>query len=82
MFYIHVRNHELESVMTMLVSDVTLCCWQLWKRMNGVVFRSENATIRNTLAACSGDVDLWKARLPKKDAAVAQSWLRVLNMAM
>ena len=25
------------------------------------------------LAACSRDVDLWKARLPKKDAAIAQS---------
>jgi hypothetical protein len=59
-----------------------LCCWQLWKRRNGVVFRSESATTRNTLAACSRDVDLWKARLPKKDAAIAQSWLGVFSMAM
>jgi hypothetical protein len=28
---------------------IALCCWQLWKHRNGVVFRAENATIGNVM---------------------------------
>ena len=31
---------------------VALCCWQLWKRRNGVIFRSERASHHKMLAAC------------------------------
>jgi hypothetical protein len=61
---------------------VALCCWQLWKRRNGVIFRSESATLRQVLATCMADAQLWKLRLPKKDAIIAETWVGVFRTAM
>jgi len=61
---------------------VALCCWQIWKRRNGVVFRSERKSIRQLLAGCLEEVKLWKLRLPKRDANLADSWAGVFACAM
>ena len=61
---------------------VVLCCWQLWKRRNGVVFRAETATLRQFLQVCILDVLLWKLRLPKKENAAAEFWISVFRSAM
>jgi hypothetical protein len=53
---------------------IALCCWHLWKRRNSVVFRSELATIRQTMLACARDTKLWGLRLPKRDRAIADVW--------
>ena len=39
---------------------IALCCRQLRKRRNGVVFRSEMAGHRQMLASCVSDAVLWK----------------------
>jgi hypothetical protein len=50
---------------------IALCCWHLWKRRNGVIFRSERAGHQQMLAACISEAKLWKSRLPKKDRELA-----------
>ena len=57
---------------------MALCYWHLWKRRNGVVFREEAATIRQTVRLIQADANLWKRRLPKKDRAVADVWCQYL----
>jgi hypothetical protein len=52
---------------------IALCCWHLWKRRNGVIFRSERAGHQQMLAACISEAKLWKSRLPKKDRELAAS---------
>lgn len=59
-----------------------LFCWQLWKRRNGAIFRQEAATRRDTLRLAKEDARLWQARLPKKDAHVADSWGVIFSLAM
>jgi hypothetical protein len=43
-----------------LSTFVALCCWHLWKRRNGVIFRSECANLRQTMIARVSEVKLWK----------------------
>jgi len=59
-----------------------LCCWQLWKRRNGVIFRQEEATKQETLRLAREDARLWQGRLPRKDACVADSWGAIFSLAM
>ena len=62
---------------------IALCCWQLWKRRNGVVFPSERAGHhQQMLVACISDAKLWKSRLPKKDRELAEHWIGVFTNAM
>jgi len=58
---------------------ILLCCWELWKRRNNVVFRGERATIQETLRACRADVDLWKHRLRQEDRWVVAAWCARLH---
>lgn len=53
---------------------IALCCWQLWKRRNGVVFRDERLSLRNLLLACRAEASLWRARMPKKSKVVIDAW--------
>jgi hypothetical protein len=48
---------------------IAICCWQLWKRRNGLVLRSELATMRQVMKTCMADANPWKSRLPKKSSA-------------
>jgi hypothetical protein len=61
---------------------IALCYWQLWKRRNGVVFRSERVCLRQVMTACLVDVKLWKLRLPKKDRDLAEVWSGVFRATM
>jgi hypothetical protein len=44
-------------------SFVALCCWQLWKRRNGVVFRNEALSLRQLALSCKAEAKLWRARM-------------------
>jgi len=57
----HVPSMHFETL-------ILLCCWQLWKRRNGVVFREEHKTLRQMLMACKADAALWRCRV--KQASV------------
>ncbi|KAF8655664.1 hypothetical protein HU200_060982 [Digitaria exilis] len=61
---------------------VLLCCWQLWKRRNGRIFRDEQATCRQVLSACKMDADLWRHRLPSEDRSVCDAWCAIFTLAM
>jgi len=61
---------------------VALCCWQLWKRRNGVIFRSETTSLQKTFPACISDANLWKLRLPRKDRNLADVWVGVFRAAI
>jgi hypothetical protein len=61
---------------------ILLCCCQLWKRRNGVVFRQEAATRREILRLAKEDARLWQARLPRKDACVAETWGEIFSLAL
>jgi hypothetical protein len=53
-----------------------LCCWNLWKHRNGVVFREQRASIPLLLKMCRDDARLWRVRLPQERAADVDAWLR------
>ena len=61
---------------------VLLCCWQLWKRQNGIVFRQEHMTLHQLLAGCKAEARLWVARLPRQDIAVGDQWCSFFSLAM
>jgi hypothetical protein len=61
---------------------IALCCWMLWKRRNGVVFRNETTSMNQFLSSCIGEAKLWKYRLPKKERQIADSWCNLFNSAM
>jgi hypothetical protein len=57
---------------------MALCYWHHWKRRNGIVFRDEVATIRQTVRLIEADAKLWERRLPKKDRTTADAWCQFL----
>jgi hypothetical protein len=61
---------------------VALCCWQLWKRRNGVVFREEHLNLRNLLLSCKTESVKWKARMPKKSKKVTESWCSLFDQSV
>ncbi|RCV26588.1 hypothetical protein SETIT_5G257800v2 [Setaria italica] len=63
-------------------SLVLLCCWQLWKRRNEVVFRGERWMLRQTLKNYKDDAQLWRCRLPRCLADVASKWCQLFSGAM
>lgn len=60
-------------------SFVLLCCWQLWKRRNGVVFRQDHATLAATLHSCASEAKAWAYRHNRKEAQVLGAWLLVFS---
>jgi hypothetical protein len=79
---LHCIQRPIEVPQKFFSTFIALCCWQLWKRRNGVIFRDEAASRRQVLAACVADAQLWKLRLPKKDAATADHWAGVFRSSM
>ncbi|OEL15159.1 hypothetical protein BAE44_0023823, partial [Dichanthelium oligosanthes] len=61
---------------------ILLCCWQLWNRRNGVIFRNEVSTLRQTLQACREEARLWGCRLPRSAVTVCDSWCTIFFSAM
>lgn len=56
---------------------VLLCCWQLWKRRNDVVFRGERSPLATTMSLCRAEAELWKCRLRQEDHHIVTAWCRV-----
>jgi hypothetical protein len=61
---------------------IALCCWQLWKRRNGIVFRNEALNLQQVLAACKVEAQLWHLRMPVPSRAVTNLWCHVFNNVM
>jgi len=61
---------------------VLLCCWQLWKRRNGIVFRQESMTLPQFLQSCKLEARAWSCRLPKWDLGVSNLWCSAFSSAM
>jgi hypothetical protein len=57
---------------------VLLCCWQLWKRRNAVVFRGERSPLATTMLLCRSEAELWRHRLRQEDYHIVAAWCRVL----
>ncbi|KAI4978905.1 hypothetical protein ZWY2020_015658 [Hordeum vulgare] len=58
---------------------VLLCCWQLWKRINAVVFRNVSPSLAATFKDCRDDAGLWRSRFKMEDRPHVDSWLSVLR---
>jgi hypothetical protein len=56
-----------------------MCCWQLWKRRNALIFRNETLSIRQVLQACCLDAAAWQPRIPRKQRQVADAWCLFLQ---
>ena len=61
---------------------VLLCCWQLWKRCNGIVFRQESMTLPQFLQSCKLEARAWSCRLPKWDLGVSDLRCSAFSSAM
>ncbi|CAO2199523.1 unnamed protein product [Urochloa humidicola] len=59
-----------------------LCCWQLWKRWNGVVFRQEETTARELLMRAREEARLWGCRMSTATRLVSDAWCHVFSSAM
>jgi hypothetical protein len=59
-------------------SFILLCCWQLWKHRNGVVFNGEDPSLPNLRRRCREDAALWRHRLPASQADDVELWLACL----
>jgi len=59
-----------------------LCCWMLWKRRNGVVFKGEQKDLRALLQNCRDEARLWGCRLPRSAVGVCDTWCSTFVNAM
>lgn len=51
-----------------------LCCWQLWKHWNEVVFRAATPCLFTLLLSCKEAASLWRCRIPNSERLVPQAW--------
>jgi len=56
-----------------------LCCWNIWKHRNRVVFDDIAPSLLLLLNNCREDARLWAWHLPREDAAVVESWCTLLS---
>lgn len=61
---------------------IALCCWQLWKRRNGIIFRQENMNMRRFLQVCKSEAMSWGCRLPRSDRSLVDTWCSSFSLAM
>jgi hypothetical protein len=59
----HVPNMQFAEL-------VLLCCWQLWKWRNGIVFRGESSPLGQVMLNCKTDAALWRCRMKPLEASV------------
>jgi hypothetical protein len=59
---------------------ILLCCWQLWKRRNDVVFRGERSPLAATMLLCRSEAGFWRSRLRREDHQIVAAWCRVLHV--
>ena len=51
-----------------------LCCWELWKDRNSVVFWQEQPDLRRLMASCKEAASSWSRRLPSRLKSVTTMW--------
>ena len=61
---------------------ILICCWQLWKRRNGVIFRQETLSLHQTLQACKQEAKAWSCRLPCAEKGIGDQWCSLFSSAM
>lgn len=59
-----------------------LCCWNLWKHRNEVVFQKATPCLRRLLLRCRDEANLWRCRLPAADADVSTNWCTLFSSIM
>jgi hypothetical protein len=52
-----------------------LCCWQLWKHRNGVVFNGDSPSLPAVRSKCRDDATFWRARLSATAKDDVDIWL-------
>lgn len=58
-----------------------LCCWNMWKHRNAVVFRERPPSLPDLLRSCRDDAHLWRVRLPHSHESDADAWLSNLGQS-
>ncbi|CAN6236003.1 unnamed protein product [Urochloa humidicola] len=61
---------------------VLLCCWQLWKRRNALIFHGETMNLQGLLHSCREEARLWACRLPRHERGVSTAWCSLFSSAM
>jgi hypothetical protein len=59
-----------------------LCCWNIWKHRNGVVFNGERPCHHRLVATCISDAVLRRERVPHSLRADADTWGVCLRQAL
>lgn len=49
---------------------LALCCWQLWKRRNRVIFRNKALNMQQVISSCKVEANVWFYRLPVASRAL------------
>jgi hypothetical protein len=79
--------HQLHALPSVLKGPTAstftaLCCWNIWKHRNGVVFNSERSCLHRLAATCISDAVLWHERVPHSLRADADTWGVCLRQAL
>ncbi|TVU23527.1 hypothetical protein EJB05_25901, partial [Eragrostis curvula] len=61
---------------------IQLCCWQIWKHRNDVVFQREQQSLTRLLQTCKEEALLWRCRLPRDDVSVSDAWCSYIGVNM
>ncbi|KAK3144026.1 hypothetical protein QOZ80_4AG0307890 [Eleusine coracana subsp. coracana] len=56
-----------------------LCCWNLWKHRNEMIFQYESSCLCRLLLRCRNDAELWRCRLSLVDADIVNTWCSLLS---
>jgi len=59
---------------------ILLCCWEIWKHRNEVVFRSLEPSVDRLVAACKESARSWSCRIPRLNASLAATWSNSFDM--
>jgi len=59
---------------------IILCCWEIWKHRNEVVFRGLEQSVGRLVAACKESARSWVCRIPRKNASLAAKWRNTFDM--
>jgi hypothetical protein len=60
---------------------LAMCCWQLWKARNALIFRSEATSVQALLLQCKITATQWAFRLPATKSHIAQAWVLAFQQA-
>ena len=60
---------------------LALVSWQLWKARNNAIFRHEQTSLSQFLAACKASAELWRFRLPISKRSIPDTWCSFFHQA-